>query len=167
MISNTLRLGHNSTKSQILAAIFQGVWDIFVSSKQFYILYKVTCENVLAYISVREQQWPSGKALGLRSKRTGVRFSASPLELSEIGYLLLPSRDMAEIPLKRRKSSITKLKLKCVNISVVMSPALSRAAYRDHFVQRPSVCWLPNSNTFRYSRLSGSHTLLSTLPQAT
>ena len=31
---------------------------------------------------------------------------ASPLEVSEIGYLLLPSRDMAEIPLKRRKSSI-------------------------------------------------------------
>ena len=27
-------------------------------------------------------------------------------EYSEIGYLLLPSRDMAEIPLKRRKSSI-------------------------------------------------------------
>ena len=25
--------------------------------------------------------------------------------ISEIGYLLLPSRDMAEIPLKRRKSS--------------------------------------------------------------
>ena len=35
-----------------------------------------------------------------------VRFPASPLEFSEIGYLLLPSRDMAEIPLKRRKSSI-------------------------------------------------------------
>ena len=33
---------------------------------------------------------------------------ASPLEIVEIGYLLLPSRDMAEssIPLKRRKSSI-------------------------------------------------------------
>ena len=26
--------------------------------------------------------------------------------ISEIGYLLFPSRDMAEIPLKRRKSSI-------------------------------------------------------------
>ena len=26
--------------------------------------------------------------------------------ISEIGYLLLPSRDMAELPLKRRKSSI-------------------------------------------------------------
>ena len=26
--------------------------------------------------------------------------------ISEIGYLLLPSRDMAEIPLKRRKPSI-------------------------------------------------------------
>ena len=44
----------------------------------------------------REQRWPSDKALGLRSKRTGVRFPASPLEFSEIGYLLLPSRDMAE-----------------------------------------------------------------------
>ena len=32
-------------------------------------------------------------------------FPASPLEFSEIGYLLLPSRDMAEIPLNRRKSS--------------------------------------------------------------
>ena len=27
-------------------------------------------------------------------------------QISEIGYLPLPSRDMAEIPLKRRKSSI-------------------------------------------------------------
>ena len=35
-----------------------------------------------------------------------VRFPASPLEFPEIGYLLLPSRDMADIPLKRRKSSI-------------------------------------------------------------
>ena len=26
-------------------------------------------------------------------------------QISEIGYLLLPSRDMAEIPLKRRKST--------------------------------------------------------------
>ena len=42
----------------------------------------------------------------MRSKRTGVRFSASPLGFSEIGYLQLPIRDMAEIPLKRRKSSI-------------------------------------------------------------
>ena len=41
----------------------------------------------------------------VRSKRTGVRFPASPLEFSEIGYLLLPSGDMAEIPLNRRKSS--------------------------------------------------------------
>ena len=31
---------------------------------------------------------------------------ASPLEFSEIDYILLPSRDMVEIPLKRRKSSI-------------------------------------------------------------
>ena len=43
-----------------------------------------------------EQRWPSGEALGLRRKRTGVRFPASPLEFSEIGYLLLPSRDMAK-----------------------------------------------------------------------
>ena len=35
-----------------------------------------------------------------------IRFPALPLEFSEIGYLLLPSRDMAEIPLKGRKSSI-------------------------------------------------------------
>ena len=32
--------------------------------------------------------------------------SGSPLEFSEIGYLLLPSLDMAEIPLKLRQSSI-------------------------------------------------------------
>ena len=56
--------------------------------------------------SGEEQWWPSGKALGLQSKKTGVRFSASPIGFSEIDYLLLPSRDMAEIPLKRRKSSI-------------------------------------------------------------
>ena len=30
---------------------------------------------------------------------TGVPFPTSPLGFSEIGYLLLPSRDMAEIPL--------------------------------------------------------------------
>ena len=35
-----------------------------------------------------------------------VRFPTLPLEFSEIGYLLLPSRNMAEIPLKWRKSSI-------------------------------------------------------------
>ena len=29
-----------------------------------------------------------------------------PTWISEIGYLLLPSRDMAEIPVERRKSSI-------------------------------------------------------------
>ena len=34
--------------------------------------------------------------LSLRSKRTGVRFPVSPLEFSEIGYLLLPSQDMAK-----------------------------------------------------------------------
>ena len=39
-----------------------------------------------------------------RSERTGVRFPASPLEFSEIGYLLLPSRDMAERSLNRRQS---------------------------------------------------------------
>ena len=54
------------------------------------------------YIGTAVAEWLSR----LRSKRTGVRFPASPLEFSEIGYLLLPSRDMAEIPLKRRKSSI-------------------------------------------------------------
>ena len=32
----------------------------------------------------------------------GVRFPASPLEFSEIGYLLLPSRDMAERSINRR-----------------------------------------------------------------
>ena len=52
-------------------------------------------------IQAREQRWPSGQALGLRSKRTGVRFPASPLGFSEIGYLLLPSRDMAERSLNR------------------------------------------------------------------
>ena len=37
----------------------------------------------------------------------GPRFDSRLCHLnSEIGYLLLPSRDMAEIPLKRRKSSI-------------------------------------------------------------
>ena len=34
-----------------------------------------------------------------------VRFPASPLEYQRFGYLLLPSRDMAEIPLKWCKSS--------------------------------------------------------------
>ena len=43
-----------------------------------------------------------GRVVGLRSKRTGVRFPASLLEFSEIGYLLLPSQDMAERSLNRR-----------------------------------------------------------------
>ena len=34
------------------------------------------------------------------------RFDSLPFEFSEISYLLLRSRDLAEIPLKRRKSSI-------------------------------------------------------------
>ena len=64
---------------------------------------KHTLSNCLysSLLNVRlEQRWPSGKALDLRSKKTGVRFPASPLEFSEIGYLLLPSRDMAERSLK-------------------------------------------------------------------
>ena len=40
----------------------------------------------------------------LAEQEDRVWFPASPLEFSEIGYLLLPSRDMAEILLKRRKS---------------------------------------------------------------
>ena len=35
--------------------------------------------------------------------------------ISEIGYLPLPSRDMAEIPLKRRKSSIQPTNQLCIN----------------------------------------------------
>ena len=42
---------------------------------------------------------------GSRSESTGVGFPASPLEFSEIGYLLLPSRNMAERSLNRRQSS--------------------------------------------------------------
>ena len=38
----------------------------------------------------------------LAEQEDRVRFSASPLEFSEIGYLLLPSRDMAERSLNRR-----------------------------------------------------------------
>ena len=34
-----------------------------------------------------------------------LRFPVSPLEFSEIGYLLLQSRDMAERSLNRRKST--------------------------------------------------------------
>ena len=72
------------------------------------ILNHLTCLAywISSHKAYREQRWPSGNALGLRSKRSGVRFPASPLEFSEIGYLLLSSRDMAEILLKRRKSSI-------------------------------------------------------------
>ena len=39
----------------------------------------------------------------LAEQEDGVRFPVSSLEFSEIGYLLLPSRHMADIPLKRRK----------------------------------------------------------------
>ena len=40
-----------------------------------------------------------------------------PLEFSEIGYLLLPSRDMAEIPLNRRKSSKNQTNHQVVSLS--------------------------------------------------
>ena len=41
----------------------------------------------------------------LAEQEVRVRSPASPVEF-QTGYLSLPSRDMAEIPLKRRKSSI-------------------------------------------------------------
>ena len=46
------------------------------------------------------------KLLACGARGPGFRFPASPLEFSEIGYLMLKSSDMAEIPLKRHKSSI-------------------------------------------------------------
>ena len=53
--------------------------------------------------------WSSGgrvvKLLACGARGPGFRFLASPLKFPEIGYLLLPSHDMAEIPLKQRKSS--------------------------------------------------------------
>ena len=54
-----------------------------------------------------EQWWCSDWALGLWSKRSRVRFRVLPLNrIWEIGFLLLPSCNMAEILLKRCKSSI-------------------------------------------------------------
>ena len=46
------------------------------------------------------------KLLACRARGQEFNSPASPLEFSEIGYLLLQSRDMAEILLKRRKFSI-------------------------------------------------------------
>ena len=68
-------------------------------------------------IWLNERRWPcnykagsSGwrvvKLFACGAREPGVGFPASPLEFSEIGYLMLPSRDMAEIPLKRCKSWI-------------------------------------------------------------
>ena len=54
-------------------------------------------------IVIQEQRWPSGKSSWLAEQED--RGSDSPprhLEFSEIGYLLLPSRDMAERSLNRR-----------------------------------------------------------------
>ena len=66
------------------------------------------------------------RSLGLRSKRIGVRFPASPLEFSDIGYLLLQSRDMGEIPLKRRKSSIQPTNQRTIN-TMTLVPHLMNA----------------------------------------
>ena len=59
------------------------------------------CKRPNSYFN-QEQQRCSCKALGLRSKKSGVWFPVSPI--SEICHLL-PGWDMAEISLKRRKSS--------------------------------------------------------------
>ena len=48
-------------------------------------------------------EWLSSWLVGQEDRGS---IPVSPLEFSEIGYLQLTSRDMAEIPLKRRKSSI-------------------------------------------------------------
>ena len=45
-------------------------------------------------------------AVGLRSKKSGGSIPGLATWISEIGDLLLPSRDMAELPQKRRKSLI-------------------------------------------------------------
>ena len=59
--------------------------------------------------------------------------------ISEIGYLLLPSRDMAEIPLKRRKSSIqpTNLNIKqtfCQRLRVFCEKKRNQAKYIYFFI---------------------------------
>ena len=63
-------------------------------------LYTIDPTTILAVVEL-SSSW-------LAEQEVRVRFPASPLEFSEIGYLLLPSRDMAdhEIPLMRRESSI-------------------------------------------------------------
>ena len=72
--------------------------------------------NTLSYLSTFEHRnMLLMRSLDLRSKRIGVRFPASPLEFSFIGYLLLPSRDMGEIPLERRKSSIQPTNRRTIN----------------------------------------------------
>ena len=47
--------------------------------------------------------------------------SSPPRHISEIGYLLLPSRDMAKIPLKRCKSSILTTNL-CCSVKIQTRP---------------------------------------------
>ena len=67
------------------------------NSKKVQILYD-------CFLGATVVDWLSSR---LTEQEVRVRFPVSPLEFSQIGYdLLLPSRDMAEMPLKGRKSSI-------------------------------------------------------------
>ena len=84
------------------------------------ILFAIVCRNNKTNHPMSDRQrWCSRSALGLRSKRTGFD-SRSCRYFFEIGYLLLPSRDMAEISLKRRKSSKTTNKPMSNNIITII-----------------------------------------------
>ena len=71
-------------------------WHLYQTSYQ-------TCSVFLSHTDTGERRWPSAW-LAEQEVRDSIPGLAT--QISEIGYLQLPSRDMAEIPLKRRKSSI-------------------------------------------------------------
>ena len=61
--------------------------------------------------------------------------------ISEIGYLLLPSRDMAEIPLKRRKILNTTIQAYGIQVIRKETPNSLCCGFQNHWGPKGSVFW--------------------------
>ena len=98
-------------------------------------------------------------ALGFRSKRSGVQFPRLATWISEIGYLLFPSRDMAEIQLERRKSSIQPKTLQPTNrgcnIFFIEKNNVKASTFHCLSEWRDLISLVSHNRTSPYSRKEG------------